>query len=340
MKGDVMSRTIGVIGAGEIARMHMEAVGPLGWKVAGGYDVDKDAAQAFCETFGGRIYESAQALLDDPSIDTVYICTRHDSHAALGCAAIVAGKNVFLEKPAAITASGARQLLEAHLARPVPFAVGYNMRMAPATQRFCSLLKQYSVQVSAFKASMTGPPFMDGWASDPIQGGGVLVCQGSHMFDLLCYVLGSKVAAVCVATQHLELSAEREPNAATLLVRLENGVCGTLLLHDRGTASFHAETEGRMVSLTVYAPQGTFEMDAYGKVRWGTEDGFFEELPSPDRNQCVSWGYAAQAAEFSRLLDTGTSCLCTPEEGAATVAMVEAARAAAKTGVWTRIKQA
>ena len=35
MKGDVMSRTIGVIGTGEIARMHMEAVGPLGWKVAG-----------------------------------------------------------------------------------------------------------------------------------------------------------------------------------------------------------------------------------------------------------------------------------------------------------------
>lgn len=334
-----MSRRIGVIGTGEIARVHMEAAAPLGWTVAGGCDINKDAARAFCEPFGGNVYENAQALLDDPSIDTVYLCTRHDSHEELGCAAIAAGKNVFLEKPVAFTAAGAKRLLAAHRKRPVPFAVGYNMRMAPATQRFCSLLKRNGAQVNAFKASMTGPPFMDGWASDPVQGGGVLVCQGSHMFDLLRYVLGSPAAAVCAATQHLGLRAEREPNAATLLVRLENGVCGTLLLHDRGTASFHAGTEGRMVSLTAYSPQGTFEMDAYGKVRWGTEDGFFEELPCPDRSQCVSWGYAAQAAEFARLLDEGVSRLCTVEQGAATAAAVEAARAAARLGVWTPVEQ-
>lgn len=337
MQENNMIRRIGVIGAGEIARIHMEAISPLGWQVAGCYDVSKEAAGSFREAFGGRIYESAQALLEDETIDTVYLCTRHDSHVALGCAAIAAGKNVFLEKPMAMTASDAGRLLAAYQANPVPFVLGYNMRMAPATQRFCRLMKEHGVQAYTFKASMTGPPFMDGWASDPVQGGGVLVCQGSHMFDLLGYVLGGKVAEVCAATQYLGLGEEREPNAATVLVRLENGVCGTVLLHDRGTASFHAGTEGRMVSLTVYAPQGTFEMDAYGKVRWGTKDGFFEELPSLDRSQCVSWGYAAEAAEFSRLLDTGTSCLCTPEQGAAVAAAVEAARRSA--GTWTEVKQ-
>jgi len=335
-----MTRRLGVIGTGEIARLHMEAVAPMGWRLAGGFDVNTDAARSFCGTFGGRVYESAQALLEDAQIDTVYLCTRHDSHVELGCAAIAAGKNVFLEKPMAFTAAGAARLLAAHRKRPVPFAIGYNMRMAPATQRFCALLKQHGAQVNAFRASMTGPPFMDGWASDPVQGGGVLVCQGSHMFDLLRYVLGSPVAAVCAATQHLGLAREREANAATLLIRLENGVCGTLLLHDRGTASFHAGTQGRMVNLTAYAPQGTFEMDAYGKVRWGTEDGFFEELPSADRSQCVSWGYAAQAAEFARLLDTGASRLCTAAQGADTVAAVEAARSAAKSGVWVPVAHA
>lgn len=332
-----MKRNVGIIGTGEIARLHMEAIASLGWQLAGGYDRNETAARVFCETYGGRVYASAQALLEDPAVDTVYLCTRHDSHAVLGCAAIRAGKNVFLEKPVALTLSDAQQLLAAQEARPMPFAVGYNMRMAPATQRFRALLRQHTAQVLAFKASMTGPPFMDGWASDPIQGGGVLVCQGSHMFDLLHYTLGSPIEAVCVATQHLNLDAQREPNAATLLVRLKNGVCGTLLLHDRGIPSFHTGDEGRMVSITAYAAEGTFEMDAYGKVRWGTAEGFFEELPSADRSQCISWGYAAEAAEFARLLDSGASCLCTLEQGVETAAVVEAARLAARTHKWASV---
>ena len=95
-----------------------------------------------------------------------------------------------------------------------------------------------------------------------------------------------------------------------------------------------------MVGITAYAPQGTFEMDAYGKVRWGTAEGFFEELPSRDRSQCVSWGYAAQAAEFARLLDTGASQLCTLEQGVQTAEAVEAARAAAAQTQWVPVSRA
>lgn len=334
-----MRRTIGVIGTGEIARLHMQAAAPLGWQVAGGYDLDTAAARAFCEAYGGKPYPSVQALLEDTRIDIVYLCTRHDSHVPLAAAACAAGKRVFLEKPVAMDLAGAEELYRAYRANSVPFAVGYNMRIAPATARLCELLRLHGARVQAFRASMTGPPFMDGWASDPQQGGGVLVCQGSHMFDLLRFVLGSPVESVCVDTQYLGLPCDREPNAATLLVKLENGVCGTLLLHDRGIPSFHADDEGRMVGLTVYAPQGTFEMDVYGKVRYGTEKGFFEELPSADRSQCVSWGYAAQAAEFARLLDTGTSKLCTLAEGLHTAAAVEAARISAKTMKWTPVKR-
>lgn len=335
-----MKHVIGVIGAGEIAHLHMKAVAPLGWRLAGCYDVDAERARSFCAVWGGRTYAGAQPLLEDPAIDTVYLCTRHDSHVSLCQAAMAAGKNIFVEKPVALTTGEARRLLAAHKAAPVPLAVGYNMRVAPATRRFCELLRTHGAQVSAFRASMTGPPFMSGWASDPVQGGGVLVCQGSHMFDLLRYTLGSPIASVCAATQHLGLDTAREPNAAVLLVKLENGACGTLLLHDRGTASFHAGQEGRMVGITAYAPQGTFEMDAYGKVRWGTAEGFFEELPSRDRSQCVSWGYAAQAAEFAKLLDTGASQLCTLEQGVQTAEAVEAARAAAAQTQWVPVSRA
>ena len=327
-------RTIAVIGTGEIARLHAQAIQPLHWELAGGFDIDPRASQEFCRAFGGKVYESAQAVLADPRVDTVYVCTRHNSHTELAGAALRANKNVFLEKPLALDPKEAEELRRIYDCHPAAFAVGYNMRVAPAVRSYCALLRRFEVQVQSFKASMTGPPFMDGWASDAIQGGGVLVCQGSHMFDLIGYVLGSPVAAVCAQTWHQGLDKTREPNAAALLVRLVNGARGTLLMHDRGTPAFHADAEGRMVSLTAYSPQGTFEMDAYGKVRWGTQDGFFEMNPAKDAGQCVRWGYAAQAREFAQLMQTGKSCLCTMQQGQKIVDVVQAAKRSAGTGMW------
>jgi len=333
-----MKRNIGVIGTGDIAYLHMEAVAPLGWQIIGAYDINPSALQAFCVKNNCRPYKNADAILKDAQIDTVYVCTQHDSHVKLGCAAILAGKNVFMEKPPALTVSGAQELLKTHSTRPVPFVVGYNMRVAPATVRFCELLKMHGAQIEAFRASMTGPSFMEGWASDSIRGGGVLVCQGSHMFDLLEYVLGSPVVAVCAVTQHLSLDISREPNASMLLIRLKNDVFGTLLLHDRGCSSFHAGSEGRMANVVVYSPQGTFEMDVYGKVRWGTTEGFFEESPCMDCSQILSWGYAAEAKEFGKFIDSGETRLCTLEESIPTVEAIAAARISAQTMKWTLVK--
>ena len=333
-----MTHRVGFIGTGEIARLHAAALARMeGWEPAAGYDANGETGAAFCRGVGCAQARSAEEIFEDGRIDTVYICTRHDSHAQLAAAACRAGKNIFLEKPVALTPQAARPLEEAYRENPVPLAVGYNMRVTPAVERLKALLKQHGARPDSFRASMTGPPFMDGWASDPAAGGGVLVCQGSHMFDLLAHVLGSPVAAVCAATQHLRLPKEREPNAAALLVKLANGVCGTLLLHDRGTAAYHAQNEGRMVNLTVYAPEGTFDADAYGKVRWGTQGGFFEELPSPDRSQLVSWGYMAQARAFARLLETGESPLCGLKEALRTARAVAAAKTAAQGG-WAAVQ--
>lgn len=332
--------TVGVIGTGEIARLHIQAIRSLGWRIAGGCDTDPAAVKSFCKCCGGRVYPEVQQLLRDPEVDVIYLCTRHNSHPELCMAAMEAGKSVFMEKPAAMGMKQARELLACYRRHSVPVAVGYNMRVAPATLRFRVLLQEYGAQVKAFRASMTGPPFMDGWASDPVEGGGVLLCQGSHMFDLLSFTLGSPVAAICADAWHIGIDQAREPNAAMLLIRLKNGVCGTLLLHDRGNAHFHAGKEGRMVSLTAYAPEGTFEMDAYGGVRWGTSEGFFEEKPEPGASQCERWGYAAQACEFARLLETGKSSLCTLEQGVEVVQAVEAAKIAVKSMQWTPVKQA
>lgn len=335
-----MAHRIGFIGTGEIARIHARAIQSLdsGSRIVAAYDVNPEAVEGFCRTFGGEPCLSAQHMMDTDVIDTVYICTRHDSHADLAQKACLARKRVFLEKPVAMDFTQALSLRSVYEEYPVPLAVGFNMRVAPATLRFKEVLSRCAVQPESFRASMTGAPFMGGWASDPALGGGVLVCQGSHMFDLLVNIIGSPVEAVCAYTQHLAHPKLMEPNAANLLIRLENGLCGTLLLHDRGCRTFHVEPGGHMVNLTLYSPQGTFELDAYGRIRYATGESYVEELPAVSRDICQSWGYQRQAREFDGL-DLSTNLLCTLKDAVQTAAAVDAARLSAKDLGWIRVQE-
>lgn len=334
-----MPYRVGFIGTGEIARIHAKVLAESSekWRILCGYDVAKQACEAFCADFGATALSSAGDILSSPEVDVVYICTRHDSHVQLASDACRAGKKVFLEKPLAMDAAGALVLKKTHRLHSVPFVVGFNMRVAPATMRFRQLLSQHGAIPESFRMNMTGAPYMNSWASDPVSGGGTLIAQAPHMFDMLANLLGSRVAEVIASTRRLSHPEELMPNSAALLLRLENGVEGTLLLHDRGTYPFHVNPGGKMINLTVYSPQGTFELDAYSGVRYVQDGKLIEETPDTSYEIAGRWGYRAQAAFFAEYLDTGTGPLCTLDEAAGVVAVVDAAFRSEKSGRWDTV---
>lgn len=323
-------KRIGVIGSGEIARIHFEALRRQGAGFAAAFDIHSDTLQAFCRDTGARACTSQEEIFSDPSLDTVFICTRHDSHVPLAIEALRADKTVFLEKPLALSAREAKPLLSLPKAQQDKLYVGYNMRHTPSMQRLHSLLKTHGVSPESFRASMTGSPFMSGWASDPRLGGGVLVCQGSHMFDLITSTIGSPVASVMADTRHVRLSQERMPDMATLLVRLKNGVTGTLLLHDQGSYAVHVDPGGGMVNLTLYSKEGTFDTDAYGASCFG-DVKTFSSFPAADPTDRVhAWGYEQQMA----LLLHEPQRLCTLAQAFHVATCADAAARSAQSGRW------
>lgn len=334
-----MRNQIGFIGTGEIARIHADSILnlPLCWDIHGGYDLNRSACEAFHKNYGGKSYENPEDLISDPDIDTVYICTRHDSHARYGKMACEYGKNVFLEKPVAMDSGQAVQLLQVWNENPVPFAVGYNMRVAPSIIKLKEKLKQYKVIPEAFRVNMTGVPFMQGWAGDPKTGGGVLVCQGSHMFDLIMVVMGSLIREVCAEVLWLGQPCGLEPNGAVVLIKLENGVCGTLLMHDRGNESYHVAPGGGMVNITVYSEQGTFDADAYGRLRYGTEAGLCSMIPTGTDKVTERWGYQKETECFVRLTEGQGGPLCTLKQAVNTARVVDAARRSAAERKWVAV---
>lgn len=329
-----MNNRIGVIGCGEIARLHREALRRQNAAFCAAYDADPEALSRFCREDGSRAYPSAEALLADAAVDTVLILTRHDSHVPLALEALRAGKRVFLEKPLALRGEEAKPLMELPQTLQRRLTVGYNMRHTPVMTKLRTLLEQRAVRTESFRASMTGAPFMAGWASDPRTGGGVLVCQGSHMFDLITDVTGSRIQSIHAVVRHVRVGAERMPDMAALLLRLENGAVGTLLLHDQGSYAMHVEPGGGMVNLALYSREGCYEAEAYGGLRYD-DGGAVMEIEAPAvADRVRDWGYEMQMQRFLGNSDR----LCTLEEAAYALSCVDAAAQSARSGAWVDVQ--
>lgn len=94
----------GLIGCGMIARLHAGAIREIpGAELGGAFDPVPGRAEAFMNEQGGKPYPSVEALLADPAIDAVCICTPSGTHAELAVQAAEARKHVVVEKPMAIT---------------------------------------------------------------------------------------------------------------------------------------------------------------------------------------------------------------------------------------------
>jgi len=288
---------IGVIGCGEIAEIHREALRRHGAGFCAAYDTAPRTLEAFCRKTGAASVLSAEELIGRADLDAVYICTRHDSHVALAVQALRASKRVFLEKPLALTAADGAAIAAVEHAG---LRVGYNMRHSPSIRRLHDLLQEKNVTAESFEAHMICAPFFSGWAGDPLMGGGVLVCEGSHMFDLIEHTLGERITAVMAETRHVRTHGGKCADFAAILLRMNNGAIGTLMLHDQGDYLFHVEPGAKMVCLTVYSPQGTYQAEAYGNICYSDGKQFYTEDPAYGADRVRAWGYEEQAGAFLR----------------------------------------
>jgi len=104
----------GILGPGGIARAFAKDIQLLdGHTVAAVGSRTLGNAQNFAKTFGGISYGSYQELVDDPLIDGIYVATPHPWHKENVIAALNAGKPVLCEKPFAVNAREAQEMVNA-----------------------------------------------------------------------------------------------------------------------------------------------------------------------------------------------------------------------------------
>ena len=93
---------IGLIGAGDIADLHAEAVNGLqGAELGGLWNRTPEKGKIKAKQYNCKVYSSVEDLLNDPKIDAVFILTNMETHCEYTIKAARAGKHVLVEKPAA-----------------------------------------------------------------------------------------------------------------------------------------------------------------------------------------------------------------------------------------------
>jgi predicted dehydrogenase len=222
---------IGVIGAGSFARgFHIPSIRkiPESELVAIANFTGVNARQA-AEEFGASYCTTDyRELLADSGIDAVVITTRHHLHAEMSLAAAHSGKHIFVEKPLALTLEDCRQVSQAVAEEGVLLTVGFNRRFAPLTLELKALLdstpgpKMLTYRVNAGWL----PP--DHWSIDPVQGGGRILGEGCHFFDLMYYLVGSEPVRIAASLARTARES-KDPANMSATVEFADGSVGTLV---------------------------------------------------------------------------------------------------------------
>lgn len=196
---------VGIIGSGNISGFHKRGYERSDARIVHISDINPEAAKADVEHYGCRFSTDYRQLLADPEVEAVSICTVNALHKECSLAAIGAGKHVLTEKTLATNAADAAEVAAAARAKPeIVCHVGYMKRFFPALQKAKELVPELgqirsvhgwsrqNAEPTLFEHNSAYPKPADGTRCSAYQrcGGGCLNMVGSHIIDLLLYLVG------------------------------------------------------------------------------------------------------------------------------------------------------
>lgn len=322
-----------VIGTGAIAQvMHVPIlVEHPGVEVGVLCDADVHKARAVADRFGIPEAVGPGKVVAREDLDAVIICTPNHLHEELAVAALEAGKHVFVERPIALTAQGARRVVEAARRAGTTLVVGLPHRFRPEA----AAMRAYVAggQMGAIHAVrgiwlnrrvFTARP---GWRQDPaLAGGGALMDLGLPSLDLCLWLVGNprlrRVSCVTVPGDH------GVEDAAVLFAESTTGVALTLEVSSRyfaGHDHYYArvmgsEGSGSLPPLEIYRQLGGRPLEVTPR----------HPRPRGDENPYTN-AYRRQLDHFIRTV-AGLADEALPEEQVALMEAVEAAYRSAREG--------
>lgn len=221
-------------------------------------------------------------LLNNKDINTVAIATRHNSHAYFVERVLSAGKNVFVEKPLALTVEEIEKIETVYnqniqnnqYARVM---VGFNRRFSPQVQKMKTLLDTVKEPKSFIMTMNAGAIPADHWTQDNAVGGGRIIGEACHFIDLMRFLVGSKIVSIQARRMGETDAVQVLEDKASITLGFEDGSFGTIFYLANGASSFPKErvevfTAGRVLQLDNFRKLKAFGWPGFNKMNLWRQD--------------------------------------------------------------------
>ena len=254
---------IGMLGYGGIGKLHALAYRSIpgiypslpGFTMAAVCTSSTKTAEAAAREGGfERAYSDMRSLVSDPSVHVIDIVLPNHAHKPAILLALEAGKHIYCEKPLALSGTEAREIAAAAGRSSSRFGMTFDYRFAPALTRAKALIQAGALgDVYGFHSEYLHGGYQD--ASRPLtwrmrfesSGGGALVDLGSHVIDLIRWLLGDIAEAFAETKTYItdrplkkgaaETGRVTVDDAAWAQLRMASGAVGSLLVSRFATGS-------------------------------------------------------------------------------------------------------
>jgi predicted dehydrogenase len=313
-----MTVRIGFIGSGFARRVQLPALAFVpearATAIASGHRAN---AEAVAREFGvSHVFDDGEELARSADVDLVVVSSTPDSHARYAIAALEAGKHVLCEKPMALDAYEAAQMVAAAETRPERVAwVDHELRYEPNRRRARERISSGAIGVVRH-IELSLKPYLRGdgrpqpsdapwtWWFDGARGGGILGAVGSHLIDLCRFWTGSEVAYVTGLVETF-VPERRDANGTPRPVTADDFTSGVLRMASGAVATITLSSvahhgPGHLAQAT--GSDGTLLLTGETKLELGKAGGPLEDISVPDDLWEKAKPNNMWARSFARLL--------------------------------------
>jgi len=202
-----------------------------------------------------RRYQSAQALIEDPTLEAIAICVPASAHVEVALAALDAHKHILVEKPLALSIVDAKRLIARAQHSSCKVMVGFNMRWHRLVSQARTLLEHRAIGEIHSVRTLYSDEARDrhglpAWRIRRDLGGGALLEKAVHHFDLCRFLLEDEVDEVFAFSRRGRV----EDETVSVTARMHHGAFVTLIVSDATSVSNE---------LTLYGEAGSLHLDCY-----------------------------------------------------------------------------
>jgi predicted dehydrogenase len=292
---------------------------------------DEARARAAAEQLGiPRVHGSYEALLADPGVDAVYIPVPNHLHVPWSMRALAAGKHVLCEKPIALDAREAQELVTAAQRYPkLKIQEAFMYRFHPQWLKTRQLVTEGAIgQLRHVHAHFSY------WNVDPQNVRNIAAIGGGGMMDIGCYCVSFGRWLFDGEPQRVLGVADLDPNFGT--DRLASGI----LDFGRGTATFTCATQLTPYQrVNVFGTEGRIEIEIPCNAPpdrpcriWHQRGSKIDEITFEIRDQ-----YTLQADAFARAILDDAPAPTPLTDAVGNMRAIEAVLASAKASAWVNM---